>query len=86
MPGATEKANMPVAPVRVEPPQRFEPTAPAEQRITERPAPPVMPSPVTPPLARPAETQQVETYLPREAVRPEQPRLTGTDSSEVKPE
>jgi ribonuclease E len=81
MPGATETAGTPAAPVRVVPPHTFEPTpAPAEQRITERPAPPVTPAP-----ARPAEPQQVETYLPREAVRPEEPRLTGT-GSEVKPE
>jgi ribonuclease E len=82
MPGATETASTPTAPVRAVPPQTFEPTPPpAEQRITERPAPPVIPAP-----ARPAETQQVETYMPREPVRPEQPRLTGTDSAEVKPE
>ena len=81
MPGATETANTPTAPARVEPPQRFEPTpAPVEQRITERPAPPVTPLP-----ARPAEPQQVETYQPREAVRTEEPRLTGT-GSEGKPE
>lgn len=86
MPGATETAgSTSTAPVRVAPPHTFEPTAPAEQRITEQPAPPVMPSPVTPPLARPAETQQVETYLPRETVRSEEPRLTGT-GSEVKQE
>lgn len=76
----SETAGTPTAPVRAEPPQRFEPTAPTEQRITERSAPPVTPAP-----ARPAEPQQVETYQPREAVRTEEPRLTGT-GSEVKPE
>ncbi len=82
MPGVTEVVSSPTAPVRVAPPHTFEPTpAPAEQRITERPAPPV-----TPPAARPAGLlQQVETYQPRETVRPEEPRLTGT-GSEVKPE
>ena len=81
MPGATETTSTPTAPVRVVPSHIFEPTPPpAEQRITERPAPPVTPLP-----ARPAEPQQVETYQPREAVRTEEPRLTGT-GSEGKPE
>ncbi len=78
-----ETSTTPAAPVRAIAPHTFEPTpAPVEQRNVERP---VMPAPTAPPLPRPVELQQVETYQPRETVRTEEPRLTGT-GSEGKPE